>query len=157
MNVVVSHGGAITGRVFGLDGRPAVGAGAVALLKRLDRLGGGGDPPLPNGTPMMLPLGQTTTDAQGEFRLERLPSGDYLVAAQAGSDRRDGAATAIRTTYYPNTTEESAAQVVAARESAADDSRGPRAPRCVPARGARLVRAAAAAGAASSPRIGHVR
>jgi hypothetical protein len=112
VNIVLSHGGAITGRVFGLDGRPAVGAGAVALLKRLDRLGGGGDPPLPNGTPMMLPLGQTTTDAHGEFRLERLPSGDYLVAAETGSDRRDSAATAIGTTYYPSTTDESAAQVV---------------------------------------------
>ena len=113
VNIVLSRGGAITGRVFGLDGRAAVGAGAVALLKRLDTLGGGDDP-LPNGTPMMLPLGQTTTNARGEFQLERLPSGDYLVAAEAGSGRSDGApsATAIGTTYYPNTIDESTAQVV---------------------------------------------
>jgi hypothetical protein len=99
INIVLEHGGAIAGRVLDSTGRPLFGTSVVALLKRLETLGPSTDPPLPNGVPMLLPFGNAETNTRGEFRIEQLPAGDYLVA--------------VGTTFYPGTTDESAAQPVA--------------------------------------------
>jgi hypothetical protein len=103
IGIALSHGGTIAGRVVEANGSPLAGANVTALLKRLDTLTGG-DAPLPNGKPYLLPFGQRHTSERGEFTIERLPSGDYLVAASK-----------VGTTYYPNTTDESAAQIISVR------------------------------------------
>ena len=99
INIVLEHGGAIAGRVLDSTGRPLFGTSVVALLKRLETLEPSTDPPPPNGVPMLLPFGNAETNTRGEFRIEQLPAGDYLVA--------------VGTTFYPGTTDESAAQPVA--------------------------------------------
>ena len=104
VSIALSHGGAIAGRVLAADGSPVDGANLMALLKGLDTLAGG-DAPVPNGKPFLMPLGQGNTGGRGEFTIERLPPGDYLIAASARSG----------TTYYPNTTDESVAETVSVR------------------------------------------
>jgi carboxypeptidase family protein len=101
INVVLEHGGAIAGRVLDPTGGPLFGTRVVALLTRLETLGPSTDLPPANGVPMLLPFGTAETNTRGEFRIEQLPAGDYLVA--------------VGTTFYPGTTSESAAQPIAVR------------------------------------------
>jgi len=110
VTITLSHGGVITGKVVGLDGSPVAGTHAFALLQRLD-ISGVGDPPAPDGTPTMLPLGQGTTNNRGEFQFDKLPAGDYLVGAEA-TGARAPSGQAIGTTFYPSATQQSSARTV---------------------------------------------
>jgi hypothetical protein len=110
VTITLSHGGVISGKVVGLDGSPVAGTHAFALLQRLD-INGVGDPPAPDGTPTMLPLGQGTTNNRGEFRFDKLPAGDYLVGAEANGARAPSGQ-AIGTTFYPSATQQSSARAV---------------------------------------------
>ena len=121
VNVPMQRGGAVVGSVLAPSGEPIANAAVTAMLKRLDIIG------VPNGRreassaaaavgpPILMPLGGGTTDARGEFRIDGLPAGDYIVAADPAVDSRDADATGsltAGTTYYPGTTDEAAADVV---------------------------------------------
>jgi len=117
-NVVVAmqHAGVVSGTVLTPSGEPMVNATVSALLKRLDVVGvptssrDRAATGAPDGPPILMPLGSSTTDARGEFRIDNLPAGDYLVAALA--DPADARSSGAGTTYYPGTTDESAADAV---------------------------------------------
>jgi hypothetical protein len=132
--VLVQRGGVITGTVLSPSGEPIVNASVGALLKRLDLIAspnGLRHPDVtdtPSGPPILMPLGAATTDAHGEFRIDGLPAGDYIVAARAIVDASAAgdAGGAGSTTYYPGTPDEAAADVVgvqAGRTSANIDVR----------------------------------
>jgi Carboxypeptidase regulatory-like domain len=116
--VVVSmrRGGVITGTVLDPSGRPVDHASVSALLKRLDVYGGatrGSAPPRVkiDGPPMTVPLGFAGTEPHGVFRIDGLPSGDYLLAASPREDAA-GARPTVGTTYYPGTPDESIAETL---------------------------------------------
>ena len=116
--VVVSlqRGGVITGAVIDPSGQPFEHASVSALLKRLDVRSGtarGSAPPGVkfDGPPMTLPLGFAGTEPHGVFRIDGLPSGDYLLAASPRDDPA-GARSTVGTTYYPGTPEESVAETL---------------------------------------------
>jgi len=86
---------AITGRVFGPDGKPAVGV-EVSLY--------------PNITADV-----SVTDGQGRFGLEDIRPGSYTLIAKPpksvkAEEARDGTRTAIVATYYPSVADRSQAQ-----------------------------------------------
>jgi hypothetical protein len=118
VNVPMQRGAVIVGSVLAPSGEPIANAAVTAMLKRLDIIGGVREAPPPDaavGPPILMPLGGATTDARGEFRIDGLPAGDYIVAADPASDFRDAGATGsltAGTTYYPGTTDEAAADVV---------------------------------------------
>ena len=114
--VTVRRAGVVSGTVLSPSGEPVVNATVSALLKRLDVVGGPANAPdraataAPDGPPILMPLGSGTTDARGEFRIDNLPAGDYVVAALA--DPADARSSGAGTTYYPGTTDEAAADAV---------------------------------------------
>jgi protocatechuate 3,4-dioxygenase beta subunit len=115
--VALQRGGVIAGTVLDPSGQPMVGMAVTALLKRLDTTGLPTPPPdsTPNGTPMLMPFGQDETNKRGEFRIEGLPSGEYVVASSPSPQReaqRTSTGVTVGTTYYPGTTDESAAEAV---------------------------------------------
>ncbi|MBW8866346.1 MAG: carboxypeptidase regulatory-like domain-containing protein [Acidobacteria bacterium] len=120
VEVLVQRGGVISGTVLSPSGEPIVNASVGALLKRLDLTAspsGLRHPDVtdtPSGPPILMPLGADTTDAHGEFRIDGLPAGDYIVAARATVDASAAgdAGGAAGTTYYPGTPDEAAADVV---------------------------------------------
>jgi hypothetical protein len=107
----------ITGRVLDPQGQPLPEAGVTALLKRLDssdRPRG----PVSSGPPLLMPFGQGQTNDLGEFRIFGLPPGEFVIAANVQSHRIAtslSAPTTMTTTFYPETTDASAAQPVAVR------------------------------------------
>ena len=121
VHVPVQRGGVIVGTVLTPSGEPIANAAVTAMLKRLDIIG------VPSGLreassagvgvgpPILMPLGAGTTDGRGEFRIDGLPAGEYVVAADPVVDSRDAGTPGSLTggtTYYPGTTDEAAADVV---------------------------------------------
>jgi hypothetical protein len=90
--------GSVAGRVFGPDGKPAVGV-EVSLS--------------PNITADM-----SITDAEGRFALEDIRPGSYTLIARPPEsakpvEAKDGTRTAVVTTYYPSVADQSEAQKIA--------------------------------------------
>ena len=134
LRLTLQRGGVITGRVVDQTGEPLADARVMVLRK----------PPMPPQSSRagaaataarlanrLLPAGSGgQTDDRGEFRLHSLPPGDYYVQAaprlySGGSVGPGGAAAAATTmvpTYFPSTTDSSAAQPiqVAAGQTATD-------------------------------------
>jgi hypothetical protein len=114
--VTVQRAGVVSGTVLTPSGEPMVNAMVSALLKRLDVVGVPSNShdqaatAPPDGPPILMPLGSGTTDARGEFRIDNLPAGDYVIAALA--DPADARSSGAGTTYYPGTTDEAAADAV---------------------------------------------
>jgi 5-hydroxyisourate hydrolase-like protein (transthyretin family) len=115
-NVVVpmQRGGIITGRALDPSGQPMRGMSVTALVKRFETTGLlHSGPHVVAGAPVLMPFGQSETNERGEYRIEGLPSGDYLVASHlAAQHESKPASVTIGTTYYPGTTDESVAQAV---------------------------------------------
>ncbi len=63
-------GGAITGRILDKDGKPRAGAIVQAVAVELQ-----------DGREILVPVGQAASNEQGEFRVDGLPAGRYLVSA----------------------------------------------------------------------------
>jgi hypothetical protein len=90
--------GAIAGRIFGTDGKPATGV-EVSVS--------------PNITADM-----SVTDAEGRFALENIRPGSYILIARPPKSAKpeqakDGTKTAVVTTYYPSVVDQSQAQQIA--------------------------------------------
>jgi hypothetical protein len=113
----LQRGGVITGRVLDASGQPASDLSMMAL-RRVEPPNGGPARWLPS--PMM--GGQQTNDV-GEFRIAGLAAGEYILAALRPMSSPFGSAavtptahaTAATTTYYPGTSNQSAAQPIAVR------------------------------------------
>lgn len=113
--ITMRRGGVITGVVLDPTGRPLAGASAMALLKRLETnsrstAAPSGRESLADRTAVLMPLGFGETNERGEFRIDGLPSGDYLVAASASD--AGGSSPVTGTTYFPSTGDQSAAEPV---------------------------------------------
>lgn len=114
--VTVQRAGIVSGSVLTPSGEPMMNATVNALLKRLDVAGVPANSrdhaaaAASDGPPILMPLGSAATDDRGEFRIDNLPAGDYVVAALA--DPADARSSGAGTTYYPGTTDEAAADAV---------------------------------------------
>ena len=104
------QGATITGRVSEADDRPAVLANVQALRAVYQ-----------NGFPVLQAEGTYSTDDRGDYRLFRLPPGEYYIAAAAAQSARNQFAGArggravpagsVRT-FYPGTVDVSTARLV---------------------------------------------
>jgi hypothetical protein len=117
VTVILRRGGAFSGHVVDAQGRPIANVGVTALLKRLNQV----DPPAgaaPFGAPLLMPSGQGETNDLGEFRIFGLWPGEYVIVANVrspfgGAATASSSATVTTATYFPGTTDVSAAQPLA--------------------------------------------
>jgi protocatechuate 3,4-dioxygenase beta subunit len=102
--IALSRGGVIAGRVLDPAGEPVANA-RVSALRRAPR-------PIPNMP--FVPMGQAgLTNDLGEFRVFGLPTGEYLIlATQMNIGAASSAKTVLAATYFPATTDQSAATPV---------------------------------------------
>jgi hypothetical protein len=102
VDIDLTPGGVIAGRVRGPDNRPAQKMIVTAYRQSYD-----------NGRPVWIPANSGSSDDRGEFRLFWLPPGEYFVGTNAPPTDRDSAARdAWMRVYFPGTTDPSQAQAV---------------------------------------------
>ncbi|HIE95381.1 MAG TPA: carboxypeptidase regulatory-like domain-containing protein [Acidobacteria bacterium] len=102
--VPLPPGGTITGRVTTPDGQPLASADVGALRPRID-----GD------RRRLVPMGRTTSNGRGEFRIAGLPPGHYYVAAiDPGDERTEDTAGRMQTaqTFFPGVSNAATAERV---------------------------------------------
>ena len=78
---MAAAGGAISGKVVDATGAAVEGAKVVVMPAPVKKnlVAEGGDAPVKPEKPKA--AGEATTDAQGKFKVEGLPAGDYIVSA----------------------------------------------------------------------------
>jgi hypothetical protein len=109
--VVLSKGGAISGRVLDVRGEPMAEVMVTAVRKPAAGSGTG------RGAPAMMAGQPGQTNDIGEFRIAGLPAGDYYVSARPRPSSPFEASsissgTTLVTTYYPGVPTTSGAQVI---------------------------------------------
>jgi Carboxypeptidase regulatory-like domain len=95
VDVALTPGGVIAGRILDEDGSPFAGAIVDALITRRDA-----------GANTLLSVASSQTDDRGEFRLFGLGPGDYYVSAQDPAFRTISSPNGVQhysPTYYPGT------------------------------------------------------
>jgi hypothetical protein len=114
--IILRRGALIAGRVLDPRGQPIAAVVVTALLKRFetDSLTTGETSFL---APSLFPLAQSQSNALGEFRLEALCPGQYLLEARAPSEDAVRAASQpplalLPATYFPGTADVAAAEPV---------------------------------------------
>jgi hypothetical protein len=108
LDLALTKGGAITGRIVDAGGEPVSETTVTALRQTAG----------PSGQVMARTLGMAQTNDLGEFRLAGLPEGNYVVIAAprpqppfAQSTAAAGSM-ALAPTYYPGTTSKDAAHII---------------------------------------------
>ena len=104
----LARGGAIAGRILGVNGRPLRGLSVFAVSPAANAMRGAID---------ALPIGRNAqTDDRGAYRLSGLPSGRYYVVAAPSSGspfgQQSSSPVSSVDTYFPGVTEMSAASAV---------------------------------------------
>ncbi len=102
--VPLPPGGTITGRITTPDGQPLASADVGALRPRID-----GD------RRRLVPMGRTTINGRGEFRISGLPPGHYYVATiDPGDERTEDTAGRMQTaqTFFPGVSNAATAERV---------------------------------------------
>ena len=109
LKISLTPGATLSGRVSEVDGRPAVSVNVQAF--RLT---------YPNGIATLQATVANTSDDRGEYRLFRLPPGEYYLAATHAQNRALAAARGAAAvpagsvrTFYPNTVDSSQARLIA--------------------------------------------
>jgi hypothetical protein len=105
VDITMTRGGVVTGKVTDEDGRPVI-AESVTIF-RLDQQGKRIE------TDAFQPFGREETDDQGVYRIFGIEAGRYLVAAGSSPEEiniRMGSF--YRRTFHPDTTDESKAKVI---------------------------------------------
>jgi protocatechuate 3,4-dioxygenase beta subunit len=105
VDVTMTRGGVVTGKVTDEDGRPVI-AESVTIF-RLDQQGKRVE------TDAFEPFGREETDDQGIYRIFGIEAGRYLVAAGSSPEEINTRMGAFyRRTFHPDTTDESKAKVI---------------------------------------------
>ena len=104
VDLTLTPGGYILGRVFDEDGTPFAGAEVEALISRFEA-----------GADMLFSVATSQTDDRGEFRLFGLAPGSYYVSAADPAFRRVSTPKGVfrySPTYHPGTTQADQAKAV---------------------------------------------
>jgi protocatechuate 3,4-dioxygenase beta subunit len=105
VDITMTRGGVVTGKVTDEDGRPVI-AESVTIF-RIDQQGRRIE------TDAFEPFGREETDDQGVYRIFGIEAGRYLVAAGSSPEEINTRMGAFyRRTYHPDTTDESKAKVI---------------------------------------------
>jgi protocatechuate 3,4-dioxygenase beta subunit len=105
VDITMTRGGVVTGKVTDEDGRPVI-AESVTIF-RLDQQGKRIE------TDAFNPFGREETDDQGVYRIFGIEAGRYLVAAGSSPEEINTRLGAFyRRTFHPDTTDESKAKVI---------------------------------------------
>ncbi len=105
VDITMTRGGVVTGKVIDEDGRPVV-AESVTIF-RLDQQGKRIE------TDAFEPFGREETDDRGVYRIFGVEAGRYLVAAGSSPEEINTRMGAFyRRTYHPDATDESKAKVI---------------------------------------------
>src|SRR5262245_51296803 len=105
VDITMTRGGVVTGKVTDEDGRPVI-AEAVTIF-RLDQQGKRIE------TDAFEPFGREETDDQGIYRIFGIEAGRYLVAAGTSPEEINTRMGAFyRRTFHPDATDESKAKVI---------------------------------------------
>src|SRR5262245_29018974 len=105
VDITMTRGGVVTGKVTDEDGRPVI-AESVTIF-RLDQQGKRIE------TDTFEPFGREETDDQGIYRIFGIEAGRYLVAAGSSPEEINTRMGAFyRRTFHPDTTDESKAKVI---------------------------------------------
>ncbi|HKQ79779.1 MAG TPA: carboxypeptidase regulatory-like domain-containing protein [Blastocatellia bacterium] len=105
VDITMTRGGVVTGKVTDEDGRPVI-AESVTIF-RLDQQG------KRIQTDAFEPFGREETDDQGGYRIFGVEAGRYLVAAGSSPEEINTRMGAFyRRTFHPDTTDESKAKVI---------------------------------------------
>jgi hypothetical protein len=106
LDLALTKGGAITGRIVDASGEPASDVTVTALRQTAG----------PSGQVMARTLGMAQTNDLGEFRLAGLTEGNYVVIAaplpQLAQSTATAGGTVLAPTYYPGTTSKDGAHII---------------------------------------------
>jgi len=115
VDITMTRGGVVTGKVTDEDGRPVI-AESVTIF-RLDQQGKRTE------TDAFEPFGREETDDQGIYRIFGIEAGRYLVAAGSSPEEINTRLGAFyRRTFHPDTTDESKAKVIEIKPGAENEN-----------------------------------